>query len=404
MRYAELGIETRREAPARARTPGEALLVRAGYLTSDRALTSLGELAVARLASRSGPLTDVFVRTGLQVIQLGNGKTAFPVASGELELLRCPTCGYADEADLARARKAALAEEPSLPLQRVATPHCDTIEALASFLGIGTEHTAKAMMYSRPADGKFVFVMVRGDMQVSARKLRAQVGDVQPATVDEMSKAGAVAGYASPIGLGDALVVVDDLIPPSTNLTVGANETGFHLLNANFSRDFSADIIRDVTLARPGDPCPQCGEKMIGARASLIAEEQGIRPLNALLAFAEVFRDEKGLRLPRPIAPFEVHLVQLGSKQIDTRRASDGLCRELEAGGITVLYDDRDERPGVKFMDADLIGCPLRLTVGEKNLRQAMVELKRRDQDVIHTVKLAEAGNAVLALLKDADA
>ncbi len=404
MRYAELGIKTRREAPTRARTPGEALLVRAGYLREDRALTSLGERAIERLRSNIKPRQDALVRAGLPVIQLEDERSVFPGTSGELELLRCLSCGYVHEADLARARKDALEPESALPLRKAATPHCDTIEALAGFLGIETARTGKAMMYSRATDGRFVFVLVRGDMQVSSRKLREHAGDVRPATVEEMSRGGAVPGYASPMGLRSALVVVDDLIPLSPNLVVGANEPGYHLLNANFGRDFSADIVGDVTLAHPGDPCSRCGDTLNAGRATLIAEGGSIRPLNALLAFADVFRDEKGLRLPRWVAPFELHVVQLGSKEIDTRRTADDLHRELQAAGVTVLCDDRDERPGVKFMDADLIGCPLRLTVGEKNLRQAMVEFKRRDQDEITIVKLADASGAALAMLRDADA
>ncbi len=404
MKFTELGIVTRREAPARARARGEAFLVRAGYLTQDHELTRLGQLSISRLRASPTPLTDIFAQTSLPVLQLEGGKIGFAAASGEVDVLRCPACGYADETDLARAGKVPLPAEPPLSIRKVATPHCNTIEALAAFLGVGQERTAKAMMYTRSSDDKFVFVVVRGDMQVSERKLGALVGAVRPATVDEMFKAGAVAGYASPIGLQDALVVVDDLIPQSANLAVGANEEGFHLLNANYGTDFGAQIVDDVTLARPGDPCPRCGTHLTSLTARMLVDATGLLRANVLLAFAEAFHDDKGLRLPRHVAPFDVYLVQLSSKQMDIQGPSEALCRDLEASDVSVLCDDRDDRAGVKFNDADLIGCPVRLTVGERNLREGMVELKRRDKDQIHTVKLTEATDQVLALLRDANA
>ena len=259
------------------------------------------------------------------------------------------------------------------------------------------------MMYTRPSDGKPVFVLIRGDMQVSERKLSEAVGHVRPAAPEEMSQAGAVAGYASPIGLRDALVVVDDLIPQSSNLAVGANETGYHLLNANYGRDFSAQLVQDVSLARAGDPCPNCGAKLTSTRALVLADATGPRGVNLLLAFADAYHDAKGLRLPRQAAPFDVYLVQLPSKGMDLQGLSEEICRDLERVDVRVLWDDRDARAGVKFNDADLVGCPVRLTLGEKNARNAMVELKRRDQDQIDTVKLTEARDHVLALLRNAN-
>jgi len=269
-------------------------------------------------------------------------------------------------------------------------------------LGIEEAQAGKSMMYTRASDGKLVFVVIRGDMQVSERKLAGALGPVRPASSDEMSHAGAVAGYASPVGLRDAFVVVDDLIPESANLAVGANEMGFHLLNANCGRDFGAQIVQDVTLARAGDPCPNCGTKLTGGSAIVLADASGPRPVSVLLAFAEACHDDKGLRLPRQLAPFDVYLVQLASRAMDLQGLSEDLCRDLEAAELRVLLDDRDDRAGVKFNDADLIGCPVRLTVGEKNARSGMVELKRRDQDQIHTVKLTEARERVLALLGNA--
>ena len=404
MKYTEIGIVTRREAPARARTKGEAFLVRAGYLSQDHELTPLGHRSIAHLEPSALPLADQLAQAGLRVMRLGSGQVATSSASGDVEVLECPACGYADETDIAKARKIPLPLEAPLALRKIATPHCNTIQSLADFLGTTPAHTGKAMMYTRASDGKFVFVVVRGEMQVSERKLGALVGLIRPATLDEMSRAGAIPGYASPIGLHDSLVVVDDLIPQCPNLAVGANQDGYHLLNANYGRDFTAQIVHDVTRARPGDPCPKCGTSLASIAASMLVDATGLRSTAVLLAVAEVFHDEKGLRLPRQLAPFDVYLVQISSKQLDIQGACETLSRDLEAADISVLFDDRDERAGVKFNDADLIGCPVRLTVGEKNLRDEMVELKRRQGDQIHTVRLTEAKDQVLTLLRAADA
>ncbi len=404
MRYKELGIETRREAPARARTEGEALLVRAGYLSGDGELTTLGGVAVARLQSQVTGLASLLAKTGLVNIRYASDKLAFPSPDGETEILRCPACGYADEAELAVSLKSALPPEEALPTRRVATPDCDSIEALANFLGIGKERTGKAMMYARRSDGRLVFVMVRGDMQVSAGKLERIAGQVEPATSKQVVEAGAVPGYASPIGLHGALVIVDDLVPKSTNLAVGANEPGYHLLNVNFGRDFGADIVEDVALAGAGDPCPSCATPLVSLRVSVLADGGRMHALNVLKACAESFRDEKGLRLPPGVAPFDVHLVLLRSKRTDTRAAAEALYHELQVVGVEVLYDDREASPGVKFNDADLIGCPLRLTVGERTLQEGMIEWKRRDADAAHLVQVDEARDTVRALLRESDA
>ncbi len=399
MRYKELGIETRREAPARARSQAEALLIRAGYLSGDGTLTSLGQHMVGRLPRDTVELLSRLSDAGLAVVPLESGSLAVVVPSGGDDVLRCPSCGYAEQIDLAVSRKTPFAMQPSQPTQKVETPHCDTIESLAAFLGIEKERTAKAMMYTRPADGRFVFVVVRGDMQVSPRKLERAAGELRPAREEEILRAGAAPGYASPIGLRDAFVLADDLIPRSSNLVVGANESGSHLLNANYGRDFTADIVQDLVLAQPGQPCPKCGTPLEMVQGAIVAGRTGIDGYRLLLACADSFRDAKGLHFPPPLAPFGVYLVQLASKQGDTRASADSLYEELESAGVAVLYDDRDERAGVKFNDADLIGCPLRMTVGEKSLKDGMVELKRRDQDEIHLLQLTEAKGQIAALL-----
>jgi len=239
MKYRDLQIQTQREAPNNARTEGFAFLVRAGYLTRENVPTLLGEHALNHLHELSNELGNLFFSTiGIQTIGNEN-ETFFLIASGNIEVAHCPSCKYTERPELARFAKTALPHEEQLPLEKVLTPDCNTIESLASFLGIPREQTAKALMYTRLSDGKFIFVVVRGDMQASEVKLKAQVSDVRAATAEEIVRAGAVPGYASAIGLKEALIVVDDLIPQSSNLVAGANEAGYHFKNTNYRRDYS---------------------------------------------------------------------------------------------------------------------------------------------------------------------
>lgn len=188
--------------------------------------------------------------------------TYFPLSAGNIELAHCPSCGYTERLDLAQFKKTPLPREEEKPLEKVSTPECNTIEALANLLNIPKEKTAKALMYVRKADNKFVFIAVRGDMQLSEAKLSKLIGEVKLANAESISKSGAEAGYASPIGLRDALILVDDLIPESNNLVAGANEKGYHLLNTNYPRDYVAEIIADLVQAKAGDACTKCGNPL----------------------------------------------------------------------------------------------------------------------------------------------
>jgi prolyl-tRNA synthetase len=178
------------------------------------------------------------------------------------------------------------------------------------------------------------------------------------------------AGYASPIGLKEALIVVDDLIPPSQNLVAGANEAGYHLRNTNYGRDYSAEIVEDLVQAKAGDPCPHCTNQLLVMAAVSLATRKTYDVENILLALAETHHDPKGLTLPHPAAPFDVYLMHVPGKELDTRAKAEEVSNILQSAGISVLFDDRDERAGVKFNDADLIGCPIRVTIGEKGLKE----------------------------------
>jgi prolyl-tRNA synthetase len=401
MKYRDLQIQTQREAPNNARTEGFSFLVRAGYLTRENTPTQLGETTLDYLRYLSN--ADSFL-SYLSLNTIGNNQEVFfPIASGSVEVAYCSACKYTERLELARFAKTPFSQAEQLPLEKVSTPDCNTIESLANFLGVAKEQTAKALMYTRISDGKFIFVVVRGDMQASEAKLKAQVGDIRAATAEEIVSVGAAAGYASAIGLKEALIVVDDLIPQSPNLVAGANETGWHLKNTNYGRDYSAEIVADLIQAKAGDACVNCGNPLSVVSAIVLADKTGesFKPHveNILLALAETHHDDKGLMLPHPAAPFNVYLMHVPGKELDTRAKAEELYRVFQDEGISVLFDDRDERAGVKFNDADLIGCPVRVTVGEKGLKEGMVELKLRkvkENQLVALEKIVEQIKSIL--------
>jgi prolyl-tRNA synthetase len=336
---------------------------------------------------------------------------------GEDTLLMCDHCGYTANRQIATFKKPQPAEEKPGPLQKVSTPHVMTIEDLSAFLKVPKFKTAKAVfLIATVAEGgedsdRFVFAIVRGDMDVNETKLANAVKAkaLRPANEDEIRAVGAEPGYGSPIGLKGAIVVADDAIPGSPNLVAGANEEGYHLLNVNYGRDFQADIVCDIATAGEGDACPECSSPMrtsrgvevgnifkLGTRYSvdlgctyldktgeprpIVMGSYGIGSGRTLACIAEEHHDENGLIWPISVAPYKVHTVLLASQERNVEDTASHLYEELHANGIEVLYDDREESPGVKFMDADLIGIPLRITVSERALRSGGIELKHRSR------------------------
>ncbi len=342
---------------------------------------------------------------------------------GEDTLLFCDQCSYAANRQIARFRKPAAEKEAMQELEKVATPDMKTIAVLAEFLGVPEARTAKAVFmiatipHGTEVEEKFVFAIVRGDMDLNETKLANAVKakELRPATDEEIRGVGAVPGYASPVAIQDSLVVVDDVIPDSPNLVAGANEDGYHLKNVNLGRDYEADIIADIALAEEGSGCPECGGVMrtirgvevgnifkLGTRYSedmectfldqngekqyVIMGSYGIGSGRLLASVAEEYHDESGLIWPISIAPYHVHLVSLKGGEAQ----ADELYAELVEIGLEVLYDDRPESPGVKFADADLIGFPVRLTVSKRSLESDSIEVKRRDQSEASLVKRSD--------------
>jgi prolyl-tRNA synthetase len=360
---------------------------------------------------------NVFRRAGIDVIAVlsdvgmmgGTLAHEFIFVSdiGEDRIALCDSCGYAANQQIAELRKDATTDEEPLPLEEVATPNTKTIAALATLLGVSESRTAKAAFFK--AGERFIFAVVRGDMEVNETKLVNAVGaiDIRPARADELEAAGVVAGYASPIGFSGITVVVDDLVARSPNLIAGANKEGFHLLNTNVPRDYRPDIVADIAEAYEGAPCSRCGHplRMVrgvevgnifklgtkyseglgatfldehGEKQHIVMGSYGIGVGRLMACIAEGCRDGRGLIWPVTVAPFDACLVGLDLDDEDVRASADGLYDLLQEAGVEVLYDDRKERAGVKFNDADLLGIPLRLTISRRALRQDSAELRER--------------------------
>ena len=356
---------------------------------------------------------------------------------GEDTLLICDECGYMANRQIALFEKPVPEAEAMVELEKVATPNITTIEDLAKFLDIAKSRTAKAVfMVAAITEGtedvdKLVFAVVRGDMELNETKLANAIKakELRPARDEEIEEVGAVPGYASPVGLKDVLVVVDDLVTKSPNLVAGANEEGFHMRNVNYGRDYEAVIVTDIVAAEEGFGCSRCGSAMKVSRGvevgnifklgtkytealgayyldkkgkskPVVMGSYGIGSGRLMASVAEEHHDENGLIWPIAIAPFHVHLIALrGGKE----KAND-LFIKLIASGIEVLYDDRDETPGVKFNDADLIGVPIRLTVSERSLKNDSVELKLRTKEEKTNIPFGDVVNRVFQVKGELEA
>ncbi|MEE9277672.1 MAG: proline--tRNA ligase, partial [Dehalococcoidia bacterium] len=381
---------------------------------------------------------NIFRRCGVPVIPVEadsgaiGGKVSqefiFLSQIGEDHIALCPSCGYAANQERAEFHRGAPASEQPQPLEEVDTPGVTTIPALAAFLDIPPAKTAKAAFFL--ADSQPIFALIRGDLEINEVKLMNTLGarDLRPMTEAEVADAGWIAGYASPVGLADVRVIADISIPDAPNLVAGANKTNAHLRNVNHGRDWSAETVADIGLARAGDPCPKdCSgtielqrgielghifrlgtvysEAMNARYADADGDQKapimgcyGIGVERLLAAAIEAHHDEQGIRWPSSIAPYDVHIVAIGMDNAEVRAAVARAEADLEAAGFAVMTDDRDERPGVKFNDADLLGMPLRLTLSPRNCKDGVVEFKRRDEAAARKLP----GSELVAGVRDA--
>ena len=362
----------------------------------------------------------IFERLGLEIVTVvadvgimgGSLAHEFMVLNehGEDTLVLCESGDYAANQQIAQVRKPEPAVEEPMPAEEVATPGTDTIASLAAYLEVGTDRTAKAAFFVT-REGRLVTAIVRGDFDVNETKLvnaTKTVGGLRPATAEEIRAAGMEPGYGSPIGAEGTMVVVDELVARSPNLVAGANRAGYHLRNVNVGRDFEPDLVADITNAREGDPCPLCGapvrlrkgievgnifklgtdftEKLgstylaeDGSRHHVIMGSYGIGLGRSMACIVEEHHDEKGIAWPDAVAPYAAHLVALGAvKDHAVGEAAESLYERLTEAGVDVLYDDRDESPGVKLTDAELLGMPLTVTVSTRSLAAGGAEVTHR--------------------------
>lgn len=339
--------------------------------------------------------------------------------TGEDKLITCSKCDYSANEEISTSSFVNVSEAEQT-LEKVHTPNQKTIESLCAFLKIAPEKTAKAVMFQTLKNGTPVIAFVRGDLDVIDKKVRTILGqEVVVATRESIAKAGAVAGSTGPIGLNvsNCYVILDHTLLKGNNFATGANEDDQHFINFNAQRDFLSQLseghkkrvhVGDIAAARANDPCPKCSAPLKETRGIEIGnifhlgtkysksmqctyldqngQKQypimgcyGIGMTRLLPAIIEESHDEKGPILPLPIAPFEVHFCVLNKKEGGVGETSEKIYAELLKLGVEVLIDDRDEKPGSQFADADLFGIPFRLILSPKTLQDGCIEFKYRD-------------------------
>jgi len=339
--------------------------------------------------------------------------------TGEDEVIHCTACDYSANVEKAQSTKHRVNEAAPEPLAEVATPGAASIEEVCRFLNIEPQQTLKAVFYV--ADGEFVFIVIRGDLEVNEIKLKnaLKCTDLRLATEAEVTAAGIVVGAASPVGLTGIKIVADDSVETGANFTAGANKAETHLRNVTYPRDFTADIVTDIAKARAGEPCPRCQGKLQVTRGievghifklgTFLSEKLGAqftdvdgnaRPIvmgcygigigRLLAAAIEQNHDDNGIIWPHPIAPYQVHLCALFPDNPEVTTTAEKFYKKLGEQGWEVLYDDREESPGVKFKDADLLGLPVRITISPRTLEKSSVEVKRRTEPKPTLVALDE--------------
>jgi prolyl-tRNA synthetase len=347
---------------------------------------------------------------------------------GEDEIIYCESCGKAANAEKAQSLKVKADNSSPLPMEEVATPGYKTIEEVCRFLKINPVNTLKAVFYM--ADNEFVFVCIRGDVDVNEVKLKNMLHcvDLRMATEQEVAAEGIIAGFASPIGLKNVKIVADESVASGTNFVAGGNKNDLHIKNVNYPRDFKADIVADIALAAAGDGCTECSAKLLATRGvevghvfklgTFLSEKMGAFYIDAngeskpivmgcygigvgrlMAAIIDINHDDKGIIWPQNIAPYQVYVCPLFLEDTRVAEKAESLYKELENMGMEVLYDDRSESTGVKFNDADLLGIPLRITVSPRSLEKGCIEVKWRSEKKAELVPVDEAAKKIQEML-----
>ena len=356
-------------------------------------------------------------------------------AAGEAEVVSCSKCQYAADIEKAVPNTLDMAAEDAADVELIETPNCSTIEDLANFLQIPVEKTIKAVAFD--VDGKTVLCMVRGDHEVNDVAVQNLVGGntIEPATDEELKAHGLQPGYMSPIGADTPdnesfYVIVDPTAMNVPNGVTGANKHGYHYKNVNPKRDFQNVTVATIRLMTKNDVCPHCGAPIDIVRGIEVGQVfelgtkysealnatfldqngkakpyvmgcYGIGVTRTIAAAIEQFHDDKGIMWPVAIAPYEVVVVPVSSKDEEQMKIAEGLYTQLKGMGVDVLFDDRNERAGVKFNDADLIGYPVRITVGKKSAADQTVEIKVRRTGHEEVAAIADSAARVQAILNE---
>ncbi|MBS6485755.1 proline--tRNA ligase [Veillonella sp.] len=390
--------------------------------------------------------TRIFTRCGLTFRPVeadsgaigGSGTHEFMAIAeaGEADIVYCTKCDYAANIEIGKPGIMKQDEEALQELSVVDTPNASTIEAVAEMLNLPLHKTIKAVVFS--IDGKVVLAIVRGDHEVNEVAVQhAVLGSVEPemATPEELEKVGLTAGFISPIGLKqteDFAIVVDESVMETYNVCGGANKKDAHYVNINPKRDFNVEdiIIAPIRLITKDDVCPKCGGALEHAKGIEVGQvfklgtkysealqatflDQNGRPnpmimgcygigvSRTLAAAIEQYHDENGIIWPRSIAPFEAVIVPINAKDEALMSTSQTIYTALQNAGVDVLLDDRKDRAGVKFKDADLIGYPLRITVSKNTLENNEVEIQIRKSGEALPCAIDSVADKVTELLQN---
>lgn len=363
--------------------------------------------------------TRIFTRCGLTFRPVeadsgaigGSGSHEFMVIadSGEAEIVYCNECDYAANVEKAEMHVIEAPEEEVKAVEEVKTPDCKTIADVCAYLNMPVDKSVKAVAFN--SEKGLILCFVRGDHEVNEIKVINTVGvnEVEMAEESLLAAAGTVGGYMGPVGIDPekTIVVVDSTVMKMHNICCGANKEGYHLLNVNPGRDFTPTYVADIRLIQEGDPCPHCGGKVSKARgievgqvfklftkyseamhATFLDENGKEKPMvmgcygvgvsRTMAAAIEQNNDKDGMIWPVAIAPYEVLVVPVNTKDEASTQKAEAIYEELKKAGVEAVIDDRNERPGVKFKDADLIGYPLRVVIGPKTLAEGKLEVKVR--------------------------
>jgi len=354
--------------------------------------------------------------------------------SGEDAMVYCSQCEYAanlEKAEISRPEPRPAEEKDFFSLEEVHTPDVRTIEEVCAFLKVTPQDVIKTLIFS--ADGQPVAVLIRGDEEVNEIKVRNYLGcDELELAMDDMIRnvTNAPRGFAGAIGI-KCRVMADYSLINMKNVVMGANKEDYHVRNVNFGRDFKIAEFADLRTVKAGDFCPRCGKIIQFARGIEVGhvfklgtkyskamaaryldkngQEQilvmgcyGIGIGRTVAACIEQNHDDQGILWPMPLAPFQVIITPVNVKDEALSETAENLCRKLQNRGIEVLMDDRDERAGVKFMDADLIGIPLRVTIGPKRLAEGKVEIKIRRSGEVRICSLEKVEDLIVDAIKEA--